>query len=397
MTTRAFSPLHYRRSVAEVDLRRIEGNFRAFKALVPEGTFVCPMVKANAYGHGDVEVSKALRHAGAKALGVALIEEGETLRRSGDRDPILVFGPGDLSSSEAMLRENLTPVASGWAQLEALESAHSTLGMGRVGLHFEFNTGMSRLGFEVDEAPKLEAWLTKHPEFRLDGVCTHLYSGNDAGEKTGESHLQLERFSKIVSTFSSHRDLIVHALNSSGSINIWKRLQEQKDVPESSRRSLGLRPGIGIYGSPPSNNEHAAIDLKPVMTLKTHLVNIHRIQEGEKVSYGPTFTAKRASVIGVVPFGYADGYRRGLSNKTNVLVRGQKAPQVGTVCMDYFMIDLTDVEKSGPPMKLGEEVVLLGEQGKESVTVDELAALCGTISYEILTGISERVTRMYLR
>lgn len=398
MTTRAFSSLHYRRSVAEIDLRRVALNFLAFKALAPEGAFVCPMVKANAYGHGDIEVSKALRNAGAKALGVALIEEGEALRRGGDRDPIFVFGPADTSSSEAMLRENLTPVASGWDQLEALESAHSVLGMGRVGLHLEFNTGMNRLGFEPGDVARLETWFKAHQEFRLDGVCTHLFSGNDAGEASGESNEQLERFSKIVDVFqASHRDLIVHALNSSGSINIWKRLQEKKNVPASARRPMGLRPGIGLYGVPPANDEHATIGLKPVMALKTHLANLHKIKEGEKVSYGPTWVAKRDSLIGTVPFGYADGYRRGLSNKSQVLVRGERVPQAGTICMDYFMIDLTDLAAKGGAPKIGDEVVLLGEQGHETITADELAGLCGTIAYEILTGVSERVARMYLR
>ena len=160
---------------------------------------------------------------------------------------------------------------------------------------------------------------------------------------------------------------------------------------------MGLRPGIGLYGVPPGNNEHALIGLKPVMTLKSHVASLHRIKAGEKVSYGPTWTAKRDSVIGTLPFGYADGYRRGLSNKSQVLVRGKRVPQVGTVCMDYFMIDLTDVEASGPQIKIDEEVVLLGTQGAETITADELAGLCGTIAYEILTGVSDRVTRMYLR
>ncbi len=396
MTLRSSSSLHYRRSVAEIDLRRIEQNFLAFKSLYPPGTFICPMVKANAYGHGDVEVSKSLRHAGASALGVALVEEGEKLRRSGDNDPILVFGPADATASEAMLRENLTPVASSFDQLDGLVSAHSVLGMGRLGLHFEFNTGMNRLGFEPDEVPRLRSWLADHADFRLDGVCTHLYSGNDAGEKSGESNLQLEVFSKIVDGFSDQRDLIVHTLNSSSSINIWKRLQDKKEMPQSARRAMGLRPGIGIYGVPPGNDEHALIGLKPVMTVKTHIAGLHRIKAGEKVSYGPTWTAKRDSLIATLPFGYADGYRRGLSNKSSVLVRGQRAPQAGTICMDYFMIDITDLE-AATPFKIGEEVVLLGEQGRESITADELAGLSGTIAYEILTGLSDRVARTYLR
>lgn len=398
MTTRASSGFHYRRSVAEIDLRRIEQNFRAFKGLYPDGTFICPMVKANAYGHGDVEVARTLRGAGANYLGVALVEEGETLRRGGDRAPILIFGPADTGSAESMLRENLTPVVSAWDQLDALETAYSELGSSRFGLHIEFNTGMNRLGFEPNEVTRLRDWFAAHKEFRVEGVCTHLFRGNDAGEADGETNKQLERFAVIVDAFSDVRDLIVHALNSSASINLWKRLQDQKDVPPSSKRPMGLRPGIGIYGIPPGNDEKAQISLKAVMSIKTHLISIHRIAKGERVSYGPTWTASRDSVIGTVPFGYADGYRRALSNKASVLIRGQRAPQAGTVCMDYFMIDLTDIESStGNPAKLGEEVVLLGEQGRENISADELATLSGTIAYEILTGISDRVTRTYLK
>ncbi len=398
MTNRASSGSHYRRSVAEIDLRRIDSNFRAFKEMYPEGTFICPMVKANAYGHGVVEVARRLRTAGAAYLGVALVEEGETLRRSGDLEPILVFGPVDSGSSESMLRENLTPVVTGWDQLDALSAAYFELGSSRFGIHVEFNTGMNRLGFEPREVQKLREWFEVHKEFRVIGVCTHLFSGNDAGEINGESNRQLERFSLIVDAFADVPSLIVHALNSSASINIWKRLQDEKVIPASAKRPLGLRPGIGIYGLPPGNDEKAQIQLKAVMSLKTHLINIHRIAKGERVSYGPTWTADRDSVIGTVPFGYGDGYRRALSNKASVLVRGQRAKQVGTVCMDYFMIDLTNIEiENGLLFKIGEEVVLLGEQGSQSISADELATLAGTIAYEILTGISDRVTRTYLK
>ena len=395
MTNRASSGFHYRRSNAEIDLRRIENNFRAFASLVPAGTFLCPMVKANAYGHGDIEVARALRHAGAKHLGVALVEEGELLRRGGDLAPILVFGPADSSSSESIIRENLTPVLSSWDQLEALEYAHNELGTAKIGVHLEFNTGMNRLGFEPEDVPKLKEWLVaKSKIVRLEGVCTHLFSGNDAGEAAKFSDNQLSQFADIAGSFPG--EIFVHALNSSGSINIWQRLQAKKDVPPSARRPLGLRPGIGIYGVDPGNDENAVIGLKPVMSLKTHVIGIHRISKGEKVSYGPSWTAERDSVVATVPFGYADGYRRALSNKADVLVRGKRVKQIGTVCMDYFMIDLTDLDIE-KPAKIGEEVVLLGEQGHEKITADELANLTGTIAYEILTGISDRVTRTYIR
>lgn len=398
MTTRSYRPSHYRRSVAEIDLKQIDRNFRTFVSLYPAGTFVCPMVKANAYGHGDVEVAKALRNAGAKYLGVALIEEGERLRHAGDRDPILIFGPVDTGSADTILRENLTAVVSGWDQLEALKMAHAEGGTSSTRIHFEFNTGMNRLGFEPEDAPKLRQWLKDNKEFRLEGVCTHLLRGNDAGDASGESEIQLSRLVQIIESFSDLPDLIIHSLNSSAAVNIWNRKAENKELGAATGKTLGLRPGIGLYGVQPPNDQHSEIQLKPVMSLKTHVISIHKVKKGEKVSYGPVWEASRESTIATLPFGYADGYRRSLTNRAQVLFRGERAPVVGTVCMDYFMVDLTDIEaKTGKPVLIGEEIVLLGEQGKEIITATELADLAGTISYEIFTGVSDRVTRVYLR
>ncbi|MES2965703.1 MAG: alanine racemase, partial [Bdellovibrionota bacterium] len=226
------NPSHFRRTHAEIDLRRIVHNFHSFGKLFPADTFLCPMVKANAYGHGDYEVTAALRSAGSKAVGVALVEEGEKLRRSGDRDQILVFGPVDLVAAEAALRETLTVVASDWSHLESLEAAAIRLGASAVRIHFEFNTGMNRLGFDVKDAKKLEEWVRSHRDFILDGVCTHLLRGNDAGQEGGESETQLRRFARAVTEFSSHPNLKVHALNSSASINLWKRVLEKENLGE---------------------------------------------------------------------------------------------------------------------------------------------------------------------
>lgn len=392
------NPSHFRRTHADVDLRRIQHNYRAFEKLFPAGTFLCPMVKANAYGHGDTEVTRALREAGAKAVGVALVEEGEKIRRSGDRDPILVFGPVDLVAAEAALRETLTVVASDWTHLEALEGAANRLGASAIRIHLEFNTGMNRLGFDPKEAAKLEEWVRGHREFILEGVCTHLLRGNDAGQIGGESEQQLRRFARVVSEFSSHPNLKIHALNSSASINLWHRVCAEEDLGEGAKWPLGARPGIGLYGVEPPNDEDKKIGLKPAMALKSQLVAIHRVEMGARVSYGPTWTASSDTTVGVLPLGYADGYRRALSNKASVLFRGYRCPQIGTVCMDYFMIDLTEAEaETGSPAKLGEEVVLLGEQGGQAITPQDLADWAETIPYEILTGISDRVPRVYVR
>lgn len=393
-------PFH-RRSYAEVDTRRIKANFQAMKSLLPEGTFICPMVKANAYGHGDVEVSRALRSAGATHLGVGLIEEGIGLRLSGDVGALLMFGIFEEKSADSILEFDLTPVISEWHQLKSLKDALAKQRPGparkdQLKVHFKFNTGMNRLGFDVSEAPKLRGWLDENKPFVLEGICTHLLRGDDAGSPGGESESQLAAFAEALSAF---RDLPVrpHALNSSGTANLWKRALEHKNLGAGGAWPLGSRPGIAVYGVQPSNDEHVTLPVEPVLSLKSHLVMFHRLKVGERVSYNAIWRAKRDSLIGVVPLGYGDGYFRALSNKSSVLCRGMRAPVAGTICMDYFMVDLTDVERATGAVSVGEPVVLIGEQGGEKILAQELADLIGTIPYEILTNITERVPRVYLK
>ena len=257
---------------------------------------------------------------------------------------------------------------------------------------------MNRLGFQPTEAAKIEEWIRSRREFILDGVCTHLLRGNDAGEPGGESEQQLRRFARAAAEFKSHPNLKIHALNSSASINVWKRLCEKEEVGEGLQVTLGVRPGIGLYGCEPPNDEDIEIGLKPAMSLKSQLIAVHKVEMGARVSYGPTWTAAQSTTVGVLPLGYADGYRRALSNKSQVLFRGYRCPQIGTVCMDYFMVDLTEAEaETGSLAKQGEEIVLIGEQGREAITPQEMAEWAGTIPYEILTGISDRVPRVYSR
>ena len=257
---------------------------------------------------------------------------------------------------------------------------------------------MNRLGFKPSESNRLEAWVREHRSFLLEGVCTHLLRGNDAGAPGGESESQLEALANAIKAFASHSNLYVHALNSSGAVNLWKRISDRAELTTGASAQLGARPGIGIYGCEPGSDEEIDLGLKPVMTLKTQIIEVHRVQMGSRVSYGPTWTAAADSTVGVLPIGYADGYRRALSNRAQVLVRGRRCPQIGTVCMDYFMIDLTALElETETQVRLGEEVVLLGEQSNERIHPQEVAEWAETIPYEILTGISERVPRVYIR
>jgi alanine racemase len=252
---------------------------------------------------------------------------------------------------------------------------------------------MNRLGFADDQAARLREWLDSHPFFELEGICTHLFRGDDIGVAGGDTAAQLNRFTKILRVFAG-LTFHVHVLNSSAGVGLdasGTKLDMSLNIP------LGLRPGIALYGIMPPSRHPPKIELEPVLSFRSHLVMLHRLQTGEAVSYNGIWKAKRESLIGVVPVGYADGFQRVFSNNAEVLCRGQRTPVVGTVCMDYFMIDLTDVETLTGPIEAGEEIVLIGEQQGQSIGADELAQRAATIPYEIFTRISERVPRHYIR
>lgn len=391
------SPTAFQRpTYAEVDRSRIRTNFLNLRSMVPDGTFVCPMIKASAYGHGDIEVAKVLREAGAPYVGVALIEEAIGIRQSGDKKSLLTFGLFDERGAEAIFEYQLTPAISDWYQLEALDKISERHGFSGTAVHIKFNTGMNRLGFRPDEAPRLREWLDTHPRFQLEGVCTHLLRGDDAGVPGGETESQLESFSKALLSFQGLK-FYAHALNSSGTASLWNRHKKKAELGRGGMWPLGIRPGISLYGVQPSTDEGVPLPVEPALSLKSQLVMVNRLAPGERVSYNATWRAARSSLVGVIPIGYADGYFRLFSNKASVLCRGIRVPVRGTVCMDYIMVDLTEVEACSGPIAPGEEVVLLGSQGRETILASELASLIGTIPYEVLTSISERVPRVYVR
>jgi len=308
-----------------------------------------------------------------------------------------LVGPASTDEIEAILEFDLTPVISEWHQLEVLvEALAKSANRAALKVHFKFNTGMNRLGFEVDQAPRLEEWLRSHPQFVLEGICTHLLRGDDAGIPGGESESQLTAFAQAVAAFKGRR-FHVHALNSSATVSLWNRVCRKAPLGSGATWPLGSRPGIGLYGILPPTDEGVDVPLLPALSFKSHLVAIRRLKSGERVSYNGRWRAARESLIGVVPVGYGDGYFRLLSGKASVLCKGKRAPVVGTICMDYFMIDLTDVVRQAGPVEVGDEIVLIGEQQGERILARDLADLVGTIPYEILTNISRRVPRIYVK
>lgn len=347
------------------------------------------MVKANAYGHGDIECALRLEAEGAQSLGVGLIEEGLLLRQAGVHSEILFFGVFDKAGAEAVLKYRLTPVISVLQQLKDLEEMAEAM----VDVHLKFDTGMHRLGLSKDQVPEVFEFLKKAKRIRVRGLMTHLHSAENLSEGSSSSAFkQLLDFETLVRSFETLfglKDVHIHSLNSAGLLGLTSEMKAQL------RYRHGARPGLALYGLKPVAS---SISVNPVMSLRSHLVRVFQIPAGASVSYGASWKASRPSWVGVVPMGYADGYPRLLSNKASVLFRGQRVPQIGNVCMDYLMVDLTDaIDQNGEIHFNGEddEVILFGEDSRgQKIGVNELAGMMQTIPWEILTGISERVHRV---
>ncbi len=340
--------------------------------------FFCPMVKANAYGHGAEMVARIAEDNGCSALGVALVEEGVALREAGLKGPILAFAPLSVDGAAAVIKNRITPVLGRFEDLLALDRVHNGAS---VAVHLKFNTGMQRLGFDVAGLAQLKTELAARSWLTIEGLCTHLTHGEEAAQTGGPTHLQLEKFAAMTNGWPGVR----HA-HKSASLAVL--------AGEKADDGLGARPGIGVYGLP-HDGRLVGADLRPVMTWVSELVNVHTVEKGETASYSGRWTAQRNSLIGVVPLGYGDGYLRALSNKGFMLCRGMRVPVVGSVCMDYTLLDLTDIAIANPAaeIKAGEPVVVLGRQGNQEVSAADLAEIAGTISYEIVTNISARVPR----
>ncbi|MEZ0391881.1 MAG: alanine racemase [Pseudobdellovibrionaceae bacterium] len=378
--------MRFRSTRALIHLDHLAHNVRELRqALGPANPFFCPMVKANGYGHGDVEISKKLESEGVQVLGVGLIEEGILLREMGIRTQLLFFGTCDEKGAKAVLEYNLTPVLSTWDQIRALESAAKK----DVDVHLKFDTGMHRLGFSLKDLDRLSGYFAGTSHLKLKGILTHLHTGEDANLLNGSSFDQLREFQEVEKAFQSHR-IVSHTLNSAGLLNFLKH-QNQK-LPHGISPHQGVRPGLAVYGLAPVPTN---LDLKPVMSLRSETVKYHFVRKGEGVSYNTTWKAPQDSVVAVVPIGYADGYHRMLSNRGELLFRGQKVPLVGNVCMDYLMIDVTKTLKNEIAENLKPESVTLfgADESGHAISANELALKAQTISWEILTSVGERVPR----
>ena len=360
----------------EIDLAALRSNFHLVGARLTDKPPILAVVKANAYGHGAVTVGKTLLEEGASVLGVATVDEARELREGGISGRILILGRMVEADIPAALRWHTEitlqhPEMARWVSQAAVGKGVT------VPVHLKVDTGMTRLGFYWETAYEEILEALKLPGLDLCCIYTH-FANADLGDREF-THRQIHRFEDLRRRLmQSGVEACFHISNSAAI------LTGQTPV------DCGVRPGIMLYGSSPSPNIPGGT-LQPVLSWKCRVLQVKEVPEGTGISYGHDFVTTRPSRIATVSVGYADGYLRCLTNKGQVLIRGKRAPVVGRVTMDMTMVDVTDL----PEARLGDEVVLLGSQGEDAITAEEVAAWADTISYEIFCALSHRVPRYY--
>jgi alanine racemase len=364
-----------RPTVAEVDLGAIQRNFQRLRQTVGRGVAVWGVIKADAYGHGAVAVARALEPV-CDALAVSLVEEGFELRAAGCRAPIVVLGAFYNRHHDEVLDNGLTPVIYDRGDLDHFAVAAARRGA-RAALHLKVDTGMSRLGFSTGELPAALDRALALASVEVAGLCTHLASADVVDRTVTDAALDSFEACLRAARDRGLGGLTNHAANSAAAIRFPRA------------RFDAVRPGLALYGALPAAEVELG-GLEPALRLSTRIMALHEVAPGTPVSYGGTWRAAYPSRIATLPIGYADGYPRHVHG-ASTLVRGVRAPIVGSVCMDMLMVDVTAV----PGAALGDVVTLIGRDGGESITVDDLALWAGTVNYEILCGVSKRVPRIY--
>jgi alanine racemase len=366
-----------RQTAAEINLGSLEFNYRQLQKRIPKGVKVLAVVKADAYGHGAIPISLKLEKLGVEYLGVAMAEEGVELRKGGVKAPILILGGIYGGELDQIFRFNLTSVAFRKDSLQLL-SREAERRRRKVRVHLKVDTGMGRLGVPLNLWPAFLEEVKRFPIIEVEGILSHFSMTEEEAAFTAR---QWREFQRAVG-MAKEMGISCKYLHTASSATLTT-------IPSYSGNLV--RPGIMLYGSYPSPMFQALIKLRPVMTLKTCIHFLKSVPPRTRISYGGTFVTKRESLIATLPIGYADGYSRRLSNRGEVLIRGRRAPVVGTVCMDFVMADVTRI----PNVSIGDEVILMGKQGREEITAEEIAEKIGSISYEVLCSIGKRVPRVY--
>lgn len=370
------------RIYAGIDLDALKYNVEGIKRCKAESAMLMGVIKANAYGHGAKVFAHELDRMGFDWFAVATVDEGIELRRDGIEQPILVLGYTCEAQYPDMVQWEITPTIYSLDMAKAFDAAAAKAGK-VVNIHIKIDTGMSRIGFlpgekSLDEIEKIHE--LRH--LRIQGMFTH-FACADMRDKTHVGH-QIEKFHQMIDDVRQ-REIPVEIFHCSNSASIMELPSEHMNL---------VRAGIILYGLYPSNEmEEKRLPLKPVMSLYSHIVHVKEVPEGVTVGYGATYVTERPTRIATVPVGYADGYPRSLSNRAFVLLHGRRVPIIGRVCMDQFMVDVTDM----PQVSVGDVVTLIGQDGEETLSVEEISEMAGSFNYEFVCDVSRRVPRVYIK
>ncbi len=373
---------------AEIDLNAIAHNVQELRCITSPAARLMVAVKANAYGHGTVEVAGQALKSGADALGVARISEGIQLRKAGINAPVLIFGYTSPYEAAMLYEFDLIQTVFSYETARALSDTASSLDI-KINIHLKVDTGMGRLGLlpdsrraaPADSAVEEVKSIARLSGLKLEGIFTHFATADWSDKSYAEK--QFEIFSNFLDQLhkAGLKFSVKHAANSGAII----------DMPQTHLDMV--RAGISVYGLYPSDEiDKSGIKLLPAMSLKANIIHLKKVPAGFMVSYGITHKTKKPTTIATIPVGYGDGFSRMMSSNGYMLVRGQKAPIIGRVCMDLTMLDVGHI----PEVEIEDEVVVFGHQGSASITADEIAKSTNTINYEVVTGISHRVPRVYL-
>ncbi|MGE0640497.1 MAG: alanine racemase [Thermoanaerobaculia bacterium] len=362
----------------EIDLGALVRNYRALARHVAPSSILA-VVKADAYGHGAVEVARALEPEGAAAFGVATLREGVELREAGIEAPVLVLSPVPDDGFDALLGHRLTPVLSSLEQLAAI-AARVDAARAELPVHLKFDTGMSRLGIDADDAAAAFARLERSPGLRLAGLMSHLAEAESPESAANEQQIALFRDLLASRCTTATPGPVHHLANSAAALHLPAARYDQ------------VRLGISLYGYDSASWSRPRIPLEPVMSVRAGVIQIREIPAGRRVGYGGRFLAEVASRIAIVPLGYADGYSWRLGRHADVLLRDRRVPVAGAVSMDLLAIDATGVD-----VRLGDPVTLLGAQDGKAILAPELAAQIDSIPYQLLCLFGLRLPRRYLR
>ena len=373
----------FNRSWAEVSLDNIAHNVREIRRITEKKTEIMGVVKADAYGHGVMETVKTLLDNGVTRLAVSMLDEAIQLRKNGITVPILILSYTDPARADEIVQYDVTQTVFSHDLAEALSQA-GVKSHKNVKIHIKIDTGMTRVGFMPGySAVKNVLQISKLPRIVVEGLFTHFASADEKDKSY--TYMQFERFMSICSE-----------LNRIGLYIPIKHVANSAAVIEFPEMHLDMiRPGIIMYGLYPSDEvDKSKIHLKPAMQLKSNVILVKDVEENTCISYGRRYVTKCRSKIATIPIGYADGYSRLLTNKARIFINGQYAPVVGSICMDQCMVDITGLDCD---VAVGDEVVLFGTQGENSIPVEEIAHKIGTINYEIVCIVGKRIPRVYMK